>query len=189
MGYLVKSGFVEGLSNDAVRRQYMVEVRSKWRSGRPFGFHTLVETIAEAYMATGYHFEEVQNVSRPIGDTTAAAVLRALHMMVSPTWTSTLFPSSPMPTPQNNLMPSPAAAPMASTTAEPMHHNTIAKLRDELHSYVGERRNDQFNHQHGQETRRCYNCGEPGHLGRDCQKNGAPSRGRERRESRSGTPR
>ena len=49
MGYLVNSRFVEGLSNDAVRRQYIVEVRSRWRSNRPFGFDTLVETIAEAY--------------------------------------------------------------------------------------------------------------------------------------------
>ena len=48
MGYLVNSRFVEGLSNDAVRRQYIVEVRSRWRSSRPFGFDTLVETIAEA---------------------------------------------------------------------------------------------------------------------------------------------
>ena len=37
MGYLVNSRFVEGLSNDAVRRQYIVEVRSRWRSSRPFG--------------------------------------------------------------------------------------------------------------------------------------------------------
>ena len=44
MGYLVSSRFVEGLSNDAVRRQYIVEVRSKWRYGRPFGFDTRVET-------------------------------------------------------------------------------------------------------------------------------------------------
>ena len=54
MGYLVNSRFVEGLSNNAVRRQYIVEVRSRWRSGSPFGFDTLVETIAEAYMAAGY---------------------------------------------------------------------------------------------------------------------------------------
>ena len=32
MGYLVNSRFVEGLSNDALRRQYIVEVHSKWRS-------------------------------------------------------------------------------------------------------------------------------------------------------------
>ena len=31
MGYLVNLRFVEGLSNDVVRRQYIVEVRSKWR--------------------------------------------------------------------------------------------------------------------------------------------------------------
>ena len=53
MGYLVNRRFVEGLSNDAVRRQYIVEVRSKWRSESPFGFDTLVETIAEAYMVAG----------------------------------------------------------------------------------------------------------------------------------------
>ena len=59
MGYLVNSRFVEGLSNDAVRRQYIVEVRSRWRSNRPFEFDTLVETIAEAYTAAGYQLEEV----------------------------------------------------------------------------------------------------------------------------------
>ena len=64
MGYLVNSRFVEGLSNDDVRRQYIVEVRSKWRSGRPLGFDTLVETIAEAYMAAGDQLEEVQNAPR-----------------------------------------------------------------------------------------------------------------------------
>ena len=46
MGYFVHFQFVDGLSNDAVGRQYIVEVRSRWRSGRPFGFDTLVETIA-----------------------------------------------------------------------------------------------------------------------------------------------
>ena len=64
MGYAVHSQFIEGLSNDAVRRQYIVEVRSKWRSGTPFGFGTLVETIGEAYMAAGYQLEEVPNASR-----------------------------------------------------------------------------------------------------------------------------
>ena len=48
MRYLVNSRFAEGLWNDAVRRQYIVEVRSLWRSGRPIGFNTLVETIVEA---------------------------------------------------------------------------------------------------------------------------------------------
>ena len=57
MGYVVNSQFVEGLSNDAVRRQYIVEVRSRWCSGRPFGFYTLVETIAEAYIAAGYQLK------------------------------------------------------------------------------------------------------------------------------------
>ena len=64
MGFLVSSPFVEGLSNDAVRRQYIVEVRSRWRSNNPFGFDTLVDTIAEAYIAAGYQLEEVQNASR-----------------------------------------------------------------------------------------------------------------------------
>ena len=64
MGFLVSSRFVEGLSNDAVRRQYIVEVRSRWRSNNPFGFDSLVETIAEAYIAAGYQLEEVQNASR-----------------------------------------------------------------------------------------------------------------------------
>ena len=48
MGYLVNSGFFEGLWNDAVRRHYIVEVRSRWRSSRPFGLDSLVETIAKA---------------------------------------------------------------------------------------------------------------------------------------------
>ena len=76
MGYLVNSRFVEGLSNDAVRRQYIVEVHSRWRSGRPFGFDTLVETIAEAYMAAGYQLEEVQNASRTTSDTMGPVVSR-----------------------------------------------------------------------------------------------------------------
>ena len=189
MGYLVNSRFVEGLSNDAVRRQYIVEVPSKWRSGRPAGFHTLMETIAEAYMAAGYQLEEVQNASRTRTDTAGAAVSRPLPMMVPPISTSTMFPSNPIPTPHVNPTPTPAAASMASTVPEPMNLDTIAKLRQELHAYIGERRNDPFSRQNGRETRRCYNCGEHSHLDRDCSKNSPPSRGRERRESRSGTPR
>ena len=190
MGYLVNYRFVEGLSNDAVRRQYIVEVRSRWRSNRPFGFDTLVETIAEAYIAAGYQLEEVQNASRTTSDhTLGPAVSRPLPMMVPPTSTST-FPSNPMPTPHVNPMPTAAAAPTALTVAEPMNLDAIAKLREELHAYIGER----FGRQHvgrqdGRESRRCYNCGEQGHLARDCPKGRPPSRGRERRESRSNTPR
>ena len=110
MGYLVNSRFVEGLSNDAVRRQYIVEVRSRWRSSRPFGVDTLVKTIAEAYIAAGYQLEEVQNASRTTSGTLGPAVSRPLPMMVPPTSTST-FPSNPMPTPHVNPMPTPAAAP------------------------------------------------------------------------------
>ena len=189
MGYLVNSRFVEGLSNDAVRRQYIVEVRSRWRSNNPFGFDTLVETIAEAYIAAGYQLEEVQNASRTTSDhTLGPAVSRPLPMMVPPTSTST-FPSNPMPTPHVTSMPTPAAAPTASAVAEPMNLDAIAKLREELHAYIGER----FGRQHGgrqdgRESRRCYNCGEQGHLARDCLKGRPPSRGRERRESRSNTP-
>ena len=127
MGHLVNSRFVEGLSNDAVSQQYIVEVRSRWRSGRPFGFDTLVETIAEAYIAAGYQLEEVQNVSRTTSDTMGPAVSRPLPMMVPPTSTST-FPSNPMPTPHVNPMPTQAAAPMASTVPEPMNLDAIAKL-------------------------------------------------------------
>ena len=134
MGYLVNSRFVEGLSNDAVRRQYIVEVCWKWHSGRPLGFDTLVKTIAEAYMAAGYQLEEVQKVSRRTTDTVGAANSRPLPMMVPPTSTPTAFPSNPMPTPHVNPMPTPAAAPMASTVPEPMNLNTIAKLREELHA-------------------------------------------------------
>ena len=128
MGYLVNSRFVERLSNDAVRRQYMVEVRSRWRSNRPFGFDTLVETIAEAYIAAGYQLEEVQNASRTTLDhTLGTAVSRPLPMMVPPTSTS-MFPSNPMPTPHVNPMPTPAAATTALTVAEPMNLDAIAKL-------------------------------------------------------------
>ena len=162
MGYLINSRFDEGLSKDAVRRQYMVEVFSKWRSGRPFGFNTLLQTIAEAYMAAGYQLQEAQNAWETTTDNAGAADSRPLPMMVPPTSTSTMFPSNPMPTPHVNPMPAPAAAPMASTVPEPMNLDTIAKLRGELHAYIGECRNDRFNSQDGRETRRCYNCGEPG---------------------------
>ena len=94
MGYLVNSPFVEGLMKDAVHRQYIVQLCSKWRSGRPFGFDTVVETMAEAYMAASDQHEEVQNAPRPMGDTTGAAVLRPLPIMVPLTSTSTMFHSS-----------------------------------------------------------------------------------------------
>ena len=149
MGYLVNSQFVEGLSNDAVRRQYIAEVRWKWYSGRPFGFRTLVETIAEAYMVAGYQLKEVQRASRTAPDTIGFVVSRPLPMMVPPTSTSTMFPSNPMPTPHVNPMPTPAAAPMASTVPEPMNLHTIAKLQEELHAYIGERRNEWFGRQDG----------------------------------------
>ena len=129
MGYLVNSRFVEGLANDAVRRQYIVEVRSRWRSGRPFGFDTLVDTIAEAYIAAGYQLEEVQNAPRTTSDTMGPVVSRPLPMMVPPTSTAT-FPSKPMPTPLVNPMPTPAAASMASTVPDPMNLDAIAKLRE-----------------------------------------------------------
>ena len=167
----VNSQFVEGLSNDAVRQQCIFYVRSKWRSGRPFGFDTLVETIAEAYMAAGYQLEEVQNASRTARDTMGSVVSRPLPMMVPPTSTPTTFPSNPMPTPHVNPMPTPAAAPMVSTVPEPMNLDTYAKLREELHAYIGERQNERFGRQDGRENGRCYNCGKQGHLACDCPKN------------------
>ena len=139
MGYIVNSRFIEGLLNDAIRRQYIVEVCSKWRSRRPFGFDTLMETIPEAYMAAGHQLEEVQNASRTTTDTAGAAVSEPLPMTVPPTSTSTMFSSNPMPTRHVNPMPAPVAAPMALTVSEPMNLNTIAKLREELHAYIGER--------------------------------------------------
>ena len=69
-------------------------------------------------------------------------------MMVPPTSTST-FPSNSMPTPHVNPMPTPAAAPTASTVPEPMNLDAIAKLREELHAYIGERCNEQFGRQDG----------------------------------------
>ena len=149
MGYLVNSLFVEGFSNDAVRRQYIVEVHSRWRSNRPFGFDTLVETIVEAYIAAGYQLEEVQNASRTTSDLTLGpAVSTPLPMMVPPT-SSLTFPSNPMPTPHVNPMRTPAAAPTASTMTDPMNLDAIAKLGEELHAYIGERRNERFGRQDG----------------------------------------
>ena len=185
MGYLVNSRFVEGSSNDAVRRQYIVEVRSRWRSNRPFGLDTLVETIAEAYIAAGYQLGEVQNASTTTSDhTLGSAVSRPLPMMVPPSSTST-FASNSMPTPHVIPMPTPAAAPTALTVAEPMNLDAIAKLREELHAYIGERRNERFGRQDGGRK----DGRESGHLARDCPKGRPPSRGRERQESRSRTPR
>ena len=174
MGYLVNSRFVEGLSNDAVHRQYIVQVRWRWRSKWPFGFDTWVENIAEAHIAAGYQLEEVQNASRTTSDTLGPAVSRPLPMRVPPTSTPT-FPSNPMPTPHVNPMPTPAAAPTASTVPEPMNLDAIAQLGEELHAYIGERRNERFGRQDGgrqdgRESRRRYNCGEQGHLARNCPK-------------------
>ena len=142
MGYLVKSPFSEGLSSDTVRRQYIIQVRSKWRSETPFGFVTLVVTIAEAYMAAGYQPKEVQNASRSMGDTTSAAVWGPLPMTLLPNLTSIMAPSNPMHTPHIDPMPTPSAAPLPLTVPQPMHLSTIAKLGDERHAYIGERRNN-----------------------------------------------
>ena len=155
MGYLVTHQFVEGLSNDAVSWQYIVEVRSKWRSGGQFCFDTLVDTIAEAYMAASYQLEELQNASRMTTDTAGAGVSGPLHMMVLPPSTPTTFPSNHVPTPHVSPMPTPAAAPMAPTLSEPQSIDTIAKLREELHAYIGQRRSERFGRQDGPGTRRC----------------------------------
>ena len=189
MGYLVNSRFVEVLSNDAVRRQYIVDVSSKWRSGRPFGFDTLVETIAEAYMAAGYQPIEVQNASRTTTDTVGSAVSRHLPMMVPPNFEFHNVSFKSYAITVRNPMPTPAAAPMASIVPEPMNLDTIAKLREELHAYIGERRNQRFRRRDGPESRRCYNCGEQGHWARDCSMSRPQSGGIEHRQSRSRTPR
>ena len=110
------------------------------------------------------------------------------QMAVPPTSTSTMFPSNPMPTPHINPILTPSAAPMPSTVAEPMNLDTIAKLWEELHAYIGERRNDRSKRQDNREFRRCYNGGEQGHLALGCHKNRPPSPGRGNRLSRSGTP-
>ena len=141
-GYLANSPFVEGSSNYAVRRQYIVQVREKWRSGTPFGFDTLVGTITEAYLAARYQLKQAEKASRSMGDTTSAAVPRPLLMLVPPTSNSTMPPSNPTPTPHINPMPTPSAAPMPSTVRELMNLDTLAKLREELHAYIGEPRND-----------------------------------------------
>ena len=127
VGYLVNSRIAEGLSNDTVCRQYIVEVGSKWRSGRQLGFDSLVDTIAEANMAAGCKLEEIQNALRTAPDTMGSVISRPLSMMVPPTSTFTSFPSNPMPTPHVNPMLTPAAAPMASTVPVPMNLDTIAK--------------------------------------------------------------
>ena len=57
MGFLVSSRFVEGLSNDAVRRQYIVEVRSRWCSNNPFGFDTLLETSRKPTLRLGINWK------------------------------------------------------------------------------------------------------------------------------------
>ena len=90
-------------------------------------------------MAAGHQLKEVQNASRMAPDTMGPVVSRPLPMMVPPTSTSTTFSSNPMPTPHVDPVPNPAAAPMASTMPEPLNLNTIAKLREELHAYIGER--------------------------------------------------
>ena len=66
-----------------------------------------------------------------------AVVLRPLPMTVPPTSTSTMFPSSPMPKPHINPIPTASAAPMPSIVPQPKSLNSIAKLRQELHAYIG----------------------------------------------------
>ena len=187
MGYLVNSPFIEGLSTDAVCRQYIFQVPSKLRSGTSFASDLLLETIAEAYMAAGYQLHELQKASRPVGDTRSTAASRPLPMTVPRTLT--MFPSNPMPTSHISPMPTLSAAPMPLSACEPMNVDSIGKLRKKLHSYTGERKGDRQNCHENREVRRCYNCGGQAHLARDCQKTGPSSRGREGRGSRSGTPR
>ena len=113
-------------------------------------------------MATNSQLGKVQSASRLIGDTTGAAVSRPSPMMVPLTSTSTMFPLNPMPTPHSNPMPTPAAAQMVSTVPEPMKLDTVAKRQEELHAYIGERRNDRSNQHDNSEPRRCHNCASKG---------------------------
>ena len=110
-------------------------------------------------------------------------------MMVPLTSTSTKSTSNRMPKPHISPMPTAAAAQMAWTAPEPMNLDTITKLQEELHAYIGQHRKDRFNRQDSRETRPCYNYGEQGHCAGNCQKNQPTAPGRERRESSSGTPR
>ena len=52
-----------------------------------------------------------------------------------------------------------------------MNLDTIANLREQLHPYIGERRNDQLNLEGSQKPRCYYNCGQQGHFACDGQMN------------------
>ena len=174
---LVNSQFVEGLSDDSIRRQYIVEGRSKWSSGRPYGFNGWTESIAEAYIAAGYQLQEVQHAFTSRGEITAAAVLRPLARVLPPTLTPMSIASNPMPTHHIKEMLAPSAAPMPYCVPEPLNLDSIAKLCRKLQAYTGEHRVGRSNPNDSQETGRCYNISEQGHLARGCQKNRPPSTG------------
>ena len=72
-----------------------VEVRSRWRSNKAFGFDEWVETIAGAYTAAGYRLEEMQHASRHGGD--AGTVSRPLPIAVTPTTPMPAASLTPMP--------------------------------------------------------------------------------------------
>ena len=95
--------------------------------GHHFASTRLLETIAEAQIyQLVISSTKVRYASRSMGDTTVAAVSGPLRMTVPPTSTSTMFSSSPMPTPHINPMLTVSAAPMPSGMTEPMNVVTIA---------------------------------------------------------------
>ena len=150
MGYLGNSRFVEVLSNNAVRRQYVIEVRSKWafcktiRRRYADGDHR--RSLHGGRLSTLRSTEHVENNNGYRG----CCGLKTPAYDGSANFDSYNVSLKSYATAHVNPMLTPAAAPMASTVPEPMNLNTITMLREELHAHIGERRNYRFSRQHGQ---------------------------------------